>query len=316
MLHETLHRPVLMARPFRPGTTARPEACQELLPMREPVPGRNLCWVQPPDMFEPSSSVPPDLPGASPEPPLPFISPASQERHISKLCSSDGERHPDLSGTTTPAPASRPLRRRPPLSSRLVRRGPLLLGVSVEADPRLLSAPSWSSLRVRPVRTDSPIVKEAQRHLGRGYRWGGTNLEGGVDCSGFAWSVYRRLRIPVPLAWFRAPLDPRIDPLRLERHGMRWVRSPRPGDVAVFGRQHVGLYVGHVRGRALYVGANHGGRQRRGRVDLMPVSSVGIRPVYYRWCPEGSPKWSSASCPGTKRWPMALPSRAQMQSTP
>jgi hypothetical protein len=150
-------------------------------------------------------------------------------------------------------------------------------------DRRLLTAPCWDRIRVRPVVTDSRIVREAQRHLGRPYAWGGTDLSRGVDCSGFTWSVYRRCGSHVPLRWFRSDaVDPRVHPERLERDGMVRVRVPRPGDVVVFGRQHVGIYIGAVNGQALYVSANHGGRRRPGRVDIMPVRSVGIRPVYYR----------------------------------
>ena len=311
MLNESLHSVVQTTQFRRPDRTTRPETGQDLFPVRDHAPDEGLPWTQPRDIFEASSSSPSDAPGALPglhSPSRPLVAPVQD---VAKLRSLAGEQPTARFGTTTFAPLSYP-RLRSSLASRQARRGAPALGIPVDADPRLLSAPPWSSLRVHPVRTDSPIVKEAQRHLGRAYRWGGTNPEGGVDCSGFAWSVYRRLRIPVPLAWFRAPLDPRVDPRRLEHHGMRWVRSPRPGDVAVFGRQHVGLYVGQVQGRALYVGANHGGRGRRGRVDLMPVSSVRIRPVYYRWCPERS----SASPPASKRWPTACPSRVQMQSTP
>jgi cell wall-associated NlpC family hydrolase len=152
--------------------------------------------------------------------------------------------------------------------------------------PRLLSAAAWDAVRLRPVPSDDAVVREAQRHLGAPYRWGGVQPSRGVDCSGFAWHVYRKRGRTVPLSWFRdSRFDPRQRPSALERHGMRHVQRPRPGDVVVFGRQHVGIVVGEVSGRALFIGANHGGPDQGGRVDIMPVDWVGPRPVYYRYAP-------------------------------
>lgn len=154
------------------------------------------------------------------------------------------------------------------------------------ADRRLLTANVWDPIRVTPVCTESALVQEAQKHLGRPYRWGGNDVTHGVDCSGFTWSVYQRCGLHVPLAWFRnARVDARLCPQSLERDGMFCVKRPRPGDVVVFGRRHIGLYIGSLYGHAMYISANHGSRSRKGRVDIMPVCSVGIRAVYYRYAP-------------------------------
>lgn len=130
-------------------------------------------------------------------------------------------------------------------------------------------------------------MAEAQRHLGVPYAWQGADLRRGVDCSGFAWEVYRRIGRHVPLHWFReSSIDARCTPELLERHGMKHVKQPQPGDVVVFGTKHVGIYAGEVSGHGLYIGANHGGPSRKGRVDVQTVSSYyAMQPVYYRYMP-------------------------------
>ena len=172
-------------------------------------------------------------------------------------------------------------------SKRVVSGGRAEVAREGPSDPSLLTAGRWAPVRVRSFPTSDPVLREALRHLGLRYVWQGADLRRGVDCSGFAWNVYRRCGRHVPLQWFRdGSADPRADARRFERDGMRHVESPRPGDIVVFGRQHVGIYAGEVNGKGLYVGANHGGRQTRGRVDIMPVDGYnGVRPVYFRYAP-------------------------------
>lgn len=156
------------------------------------------------------------------------------------------------------------------------------------SDARLITAGAWDAIRVKRFSTSSPVVAEAQRHLGLRYAWKGTDLRSGVDCSGFAYQVYRRSGRHVPLSWFReAFIDARRTPKLLERHGMKHVKTPQPGDVVVFGTRHVGIYAGEVRGQGLYIGANHGGASRVGRVDIQTVASYyKMQPVYYRYAPK------------------------------
>lgn len=158
-------------------------------------------------------------------------------------------------------------------------------------DRRLLTADPWDRARIRPFSTHSPIVAEAQRHLGLPYRSGGHDLKRGADCSGFAWQVYRRNGCHVPLDWFRDDsVDARVHPERLETHGMKHVKTPKPGDVVVFGKSHVGIYAGALDGHPLYIGANHGDDSGRpGRVDIQTVSSYyGMQPTYYRYAPKNT----------------------------
>ncbi len=78
----------------------------------------------------------------------------------------------------------------------------------------------------------------ALKAVGVPYRWGGTSLSGGFDCSGLVRWAYGRVGITVP-----------HNSYELYRTGRAVARSKlRPGDVLVFsGLGHVGLYIGHGR---------------------------------------------------------------------
>ena len=41
------------------------------------------------------------------------------------------------------------------------------------------------------------IIEYAENFLGTPYSWGGTDLENGVDCSGFVYAVYKEFGIPL-----------------------------------------------------------------------------------------------------------------------
>lgn len=46
--------------------------------------------------------------------------------------------------------------------------------------------------------TGNDIVKYAKKFVGNPYRWGGTSLTRGADCSGFTQSVYKHFDIKIP----------------------------------------------------------------------------------------------------------------------
>jgi cell wall-associated NlpC family hydrolase len=81
----------------------------------------------------------------------------------------------------------------------------------------------------------------ALKAVGVPYRWGGTSLSGGFDCSGLVRWAYGRVGITVP-----------HNSYALYRAGRSVSRSRlRAGDVLVFsGLGHVGLYLG--RGRMVH----------------------------------------------------------------
>lgn len=158
----------------------------------------------------------------------------------------------------------------------------------LDADKRLLTAGNWDPVRVKTFQTDSKIVREGFKYLGTPYHWGGSDKRG-FDCSGFTHQAMKDAGINVPLSWFRAKIDPRIDPKAAEGYGMKHTTRPVPGDVVIFGKSHIGIYVGNVDGKPMYMSANHGGEgttrdsPNGGRVDIMTVASRGIAPVYYHY---------------------------------
>jgi cell wall-associated NlpC family hydrolase len=81
-------------------------------------------------------------------------------------------------------------------------------------------------------------AKLALRAVGVPYRWGGTSVSGGFDCSGLVYWAYRRLGVEVP-----------HNSYALYGTGRKVPRKHmKPGDVLVFsGLGHVGLYLGNGR---------------------------------------------------------------------
>jgi cell wall-associated NlpC family hydrolase len=93
----------------------------------------------------------------------------------------------------------------------------------------------------RPVPLGERAATIALRAVGVPYRWGGTSLSGGFDCSGLVYWTYRQLGVTVP-----------HNSYALYGAGRRVARNHmKPGDVLVFsGLGHVGLYLG--RGRMVH----------------------------------------------------------------
>lgn len=102
-------------------------------------------------------------------------------------------------------------------------------------------SPQPAIRRVRPKPLGERVARVALRAVGVPYRWGGTSLSGGFDCSGLVYWAYRRLGVTVP-----------HNSYALYETGKKVPRAHlKPGDVLVFsGLGHVGLYVG--RGRMVH----------------------------------------------------------------
>ena len=83
------------------------------------------------------------------------------------------------------------------------------------------------------------IVKEAERHLGEPYVWGGIDglKDGGLDCSGFTSTVLRSFGIPAPYS----AMDQFRGGIGIERPALA------PGDLVFFlgSPMHVGIYAGN-----------------------------------------------------------------------
>jgi peptidoglycan DL-endopeptidase CwlO len=107
----------------------------------------------------------------------------------------------------------------------------------------------------------------ALKAVGVPYRWGGSSLTGGFDCSGLVYWAYGRLGVELPHSSYA-----------LYHQGRRVARSRlKAGDVLFFsGLGHVGLYVG--RGRMVH--APHSGR--RVEVVNLGLSHYGGRLVAAR----------------------------------
>jgi len=80
-------------------------------------------------------------------------------------------------------------------------------------------------------------VELAKQYAGVPYRWGGTNPETGVDCSGLTQSVYATLGVNLP----RVAADQATSGTAVPS-----LAAAQPGDLVFFGSpiHHVGLYIG------------------------------------------------------------------------
>jgi Cell wall-associated hydrolases (invasion-associated proteins) len=104
------------------------------------------------------------------------------------------------------------------------------------------------------------LVNLAKDHLGEAYRWGGTRLGVGVDCSGFTQALYRKMGYSIPRdSRSQAAAGHRISASEL-----------KPGDLVFYGSSR---YINHV---AMYIG---GGRiiHASNRIDGIKISNM-----YYR----------------------------------
>ena len=85
------------------------------------------------------------------------------------------------------------------------------------------------------------LVKEARRHLGKPYLWGGKSGEGGFDCSGFTAAVYGACGISLPPG----------AQAQLQTGAPVPLGALQPGDLLFFHGSgspfHVGLYEGQGR---------------------------------------------------------------------
>lgn len=79
------------------------------------------------------------------------------------------------------------------------------------------------------------VVQYALQFVGNPYRWGGTSLTGGADCSGYIMSVYRRFGKSLPHS-SRA--------MRGCGTRVSSLKSAKPGDIICY-NGHVSLYMGN-----------------------------------------------------------------------
>lgn len=92
--------------------------------------------------------------------------------------------------------------------------------------------------------TRRAIVELAQQYKGTPYVWGGTDLNSGVDCSGFIQSVYKEMGIDIPrVSYQQASYGKRTDLSNLKAGDLvAWDNSSRNN-----GADHIAIYLGNGR---------------------------------------------------------------------
>lgn len=88
--------------------------------------------------------------------------------------------------------------------------------------------------------TRNEIISYAKKFVGFPYKWGGTSLTGGADCSGFVWRIYKDFGYTIP----------RVSRDQANGAGIKVDLSDRrPGDLLFYGTRgtvnHVAMYIGN-----------------------------------------------------------------------
>ncbi|MDF2888941.1 MAG: hypothetical protein K0R23_3326 [Lacrimispora sp.] len=105
------------------------------------------------------------------------------------------------------------------------------------------------------------VVSYAKQFLGNPYRYGGTSLTEGADCSGFVQSVYKNFGINLP----RTSQDQAA--AGVDAGG---IENARPGDLISY-IGHIGIYTGN--GQLIHASGPEDGI-KISNVDFQPVQSV------------------------------------------
>ncbi len=79
------------------------------------------------------------------------------------------------------------------------------------------------------------VINYALRFVGNPYRWGGSSLTNGTDCSGFVMSVYRHFGKSLPHSSYA---------LRRVGRAVHGLSNAKPGDIICYSG-HVALYIGN-----------------------------------------------------------------------
>ena len=104
---------------------------------------------------------------------------------------------------------------------------------SVSSDESSVSSSSGSSESVGSA-SGQAVANYACQFIGNPYKWGGTSLTSGADCSGFVMSVYAHFGVSLPHS---------SSAMRSVGYGVS-VSDMQPGDIVCYSG-HVGIYVGN-----------------------------------------------------------------------
>lgn len=108
------------------------------------------------------------------------------------------------------------------------------------------------------------LIKEAKKHIGVPYTWGGNSPSSGFDCSGFLKYVFNQIGVSIPRT------------VETIWHATTSVSSPQPGDIVFFetykkGPSHAGIYLGN--NQFIHAGTSTG-------VTIADMSSSYWKPKY------------------------------------
>ncbi len=86
------------------------------------------------------------------------------------------------------------------------------------------------------------IVKNAKRHLGEPYVWGGT-IPGGFDCSGYMQYIYKKEGIAIPrTAYAQSKVGKEVSRSNLRKGDLLFFLTDKSRGIPV---THVGMYIGN-----------------------------------------------------------------------
>lgn len=88
-----------------------------------------------------------------------------------------------------------------------------------------------------------PLLQKAKPAIGTPYKWGGTRMEKGIDCSNFTWQLFRSITDS-----YERFQSTRTLAVVKERDGLKQVsfEEARPGDLLVYGCREGRKWNGHV----------------------------------------------------------------------
>ena len=113
--------------------------------------------------------------------------------------------------------------------------------------PTIIVVPASDELMSRAAAggaTISRILSAAKPTIGTPYKWGGTDLTGGIDCSNYTWLLYRSIGVPYE-RYIRTQV---LAELRSDAaFSQTTFAGAQPGDLLVYGyRDDAGSWHGHV----------------------------------------------------------------------
>lgn len=120
-------------------------------------------------------------------------------------------------------------------------------GLDQSPSPTIVVVPASDDLMGRAAAggtTIRRILSAAKPTIGTPYKWGGTDLASGIDCSNYTWLLYRSIGVPYD-RYIRTQV---LAALRGDAaFSQTTFESAQPGDLLVYGyRDDAGAWHGHV----------------------------------------------------------------------